>query len=886
MTTYEPGSAIADYRIDSLIGRGGMAVVYRAEDMRLGRKVALKLLTPDLADSEQFRLRFIQESRMAASLDHPNIVPIYEAGEADGQLYIAMRYVAGPDLKGLLADQGGQLPLDWAVGLFGQIGDALDSAHRAGLVHRDVKPANILIAESQERPDAVRDSHVYLTDFGLTKRTSELSAGLTSAGHFLGTVDYVSPEQIQGKPVGPGADIYALGCVLYECLTGLPPFRRDDDAALLWAHLVGTPPPIAEIRPEVPVAVSAVVARAMAKDPADRYQSCEELVSELEAALDVPVPMTTPGGGWTPDIGAATHGADATSDSPLSDGGTVAADKSGGGLHASGPIAGLPAPADAPYETAQSADHRPVLRMDPGSEPGCVGEQREPVAGTAPLSVEGDRPPVVAAASATPSVPTEGPRPSASKRRRPAVRLVVVGLLALVLGADAAGASRLDPVGATSVVAERADSAGGDPFAPPPVGAASESAPPADGGSTPDTEGGAPTEDVPGPGDTMGIYGGTGADACSASSLATFFDTHPDRAAAWARAQGIHPSDIRSFLRSLTPVVLSTDTAVTNHGFRDGRANAYQAVLQAGTAVLVDEDGVPRVRCACGNPLDGPSARRQVRYTGQAWPELGSRPVAVEAAPVEDPANAGSGGEPTSDGSAGSREEPATDGSDASGDAAAVDGSAGTGGQPATDGSAGSGEVTIADGVAGTGDAAAADGSAGTGEATATDRSAGSGDTANADRSASAGTGEEPATDGSAGSGDTAAADGSAGSGEVPAPDGSAGSGDTAAADGSAGSGDVPAPDGSAGSGQVPATDGSAASGDAAAAGATGSGDVPAPEGSAGSGDTAATDGSEGSGELPTADGSAGSGEVPTTDASTGTGEEPATDGSAESGDR
>jgi serine/threonine protein kinase len=207
MTTYEPGSVIAGYRIDSLIGRGGMAVVYRAEDMRLGRKVALKLLTPQLADNEQFRQRFIQESRVAASLDHPNIVPIYEAGEADGQLYIAMRYVVGHDLKGLLADQGGRLPLEWALRLFGQIGDALDSAHRAGLVHRDVKPANILVAESQERPGDVRGDHAYLTDFGLTKRTTEVSSGLTGTGHFLGTVDYVSPEQIQGKPVGPGTDI-------------------------------------------------------------------------------------------------------------------------------------------------------------------------------------------------------------------------------------------------------------------------------------------------------------------------------------------------------------------------------------------------------------------------------------------------------------------------------------------------------------------------------------------------------------------------------------------------------------------------------------------------------------------------------------------------------
>ena len=171
--------------------------------------------------------------------------------------------------------------------MFGQIGDALDSAHRAGLVHRDVKPGNILISTGEHQRHAQGD-HVYLTDFGLTKRTSELTGGLTGTGHFLGTVDYVAPEQIQGKPVGPATDIYAFGCVLYECLSGQLPFRRDDDAALLWAHLVEIPPPISGIRPEIPSAANAVVARAMAKDPEARYETCEELLRELEAAFAAP----------------------------------------------------------------------------------------------------------------------------------------------------------------------------------------------------------------------------------------------------------------------------------------------------------------------------------------------------------------------------------------------------------------------------------------------------------------------------------------------------------------------------------------------------------------------------------------------------------------------
>jgi YVTN family beta-propeller protein len=306
MSNHEPGSEIAGYRIESLIGRGGMAVVYRAEDMRLGRKVALKLLTPQLADNEQFRQRFILESRLAASLDHPNIVPIYEAGEADEQLFIAMRYVLGSDLKGLLADEGGALPAARTLRLFGQIGDALDSAHRAGLVHRDVKPANILVVAGQEHRPQSQGDHVYLTDFGLTKRTSELSGGLTGTGHFLGTVDYVAPEQIQGKPVGAGTDIYALGCVLYECLTGQKPFHRDDDAALLWAHLVELPPLVTGIRPDLGEAVNAVVARAMAKNPTDRYESCQELVRELEVALRSRASPSSPGGRHAEGSGEAT----------------------------------------------------------------------------------------------------------------------------------------------------------------------------------------------------------------------------------------------------------------------------------------------------------------------------------------------------------------------------------------------------------------------------------------------------------------------------------------------------------------------------------------------------------------------------------------------------
>jgi hypothetical protein len=273
------GAEVAGYRIESVIGRGGMAVVYRAEDTRLGRKVALKVLSPALSEEERFQQRFVQESRLAASLDHPNIIPIYEAGNADGRLFIAMRYVVGHDMKVALAANS-PMGASRTLRVFEQIGDALDAAHERGLVHRDVKPGNVLLTSFHEHAD-----HVYLTDFGLTKRASSLTGGLTGTGHFLGTIDYVAPEQIAGKQVDARTDIYALGCVLYECLTGRVPFPRDDDAATLWAHLVDVPPPVSAARTDTSPAVDAVVARALAKAPQDRYSSCHELVGELRAAL-------------------------------------------------------------------------------------------------------------------------------------------------------------------------------------------------------------------------------------------------------------------------------------------------------------------------------------------------------------------------------------------------------------------------------------------------------------------------------------------------------------------------------------------------------------------------------------------------------------------------
>lgn len=283
------GRRIAEYLLQDEIGRGGMAVVYRAEDLRLGRTVALKLLAPELARNDTFRQRFAHESRVAAAIDHPHIVPVFEAGEHDGVLYIAMRYVEGRDLRALL-DRDGRLPLETACRIALQVASALDAAHAHDLVHRDVKPGNILIADGT---DSDRPEHAYLTDFGLTKKSLSLT-GFTRVGQFVGTLDYVAPEQISGRPVDGRCDVYSLACVVFEMLTGAPPFRRDDDMALLWAHQYDPAPALTDLRPDLPAAVDAVMARSLAKAPQDRFDTCRDSVTALRTAGRTATPEAAP----------------------------------------------------------------------------------------------------------------------------------------------------------------------------------------------------------------------------------------------------------------------------------------------------------------------------------------------------------------------------------------------------------------------------------------------------------------------------------------------------------------------------------------------------------------------------------------------------------------
>ncbi|ANP49402.1 serine/threonine-protein kinase [Streptomyces griseochromogenes] len=303
------GTEIAGYRVEGELGRGGMAVVYRAKDLRLGRTVALKLLAPEYTRNDAFRRRFVQESRVAAAIEHPHIVPVFEAGETDGILYIAMCYVTGQDLRALL-DRNGPLPVPAALRIAGQLASALDAAHEHDLVHRDVKPANVLVARGV---DGDHPEHVYLTDFGIAKKSLSLT-GFTRAGEFVGTLDYVAPERITGRPVDGRSDLYSMACVVHETLTGAPPFRRDDDLELLWAHQYDPPPALSVERPGIPAAADEVLRKALAKTPDDRYGSCLEFVAALRTAMaeagprgrtptlvDPHVPGALPAAGPVPD---------------------------------------------------------------------------------------------------------------------------------------------------------------------------------------------------------------------------------------------------------------------------------------------------------------------------------------------------------------------------------------------------------------------------------------------------------------------------------------------------------------------------------------------------------------------------------------------------------
>jgi serine/threonine protein kinase len=453
-----PGNTgqIASYEMVSELGRGGMAVVYRARDVRLGRWVALKVLGEDLARDEAFRRRFIRESRAAAAVDHPNIIPIFDAGEANGVLFIAMRYVGGQDVHSLL-NRTGPLPPARATGIVAQVASALDAAHARGLVHRDVKPANMLLGGLAE--DGSED-HVYLSDFGISK-TSQSTTNLTLTGQVLGTLNYLAPEQIEGRGVDGRADAYSLACAAFEMLAGEPPFRREQSLAVMWAQLSAPPPPLTSMRRDLPPAVDQVMARGLAKLPEDRYPSCRAFAAALQeacgvSARDLAPParaaqglVPPPPGG--PDLAATDPGAR-----------LAASDQAASGSAARGqmtpvsPAAGFPAP-PRPAEPTSADLPRLVSSAGAGAPgqgwPGAADTSRPATADPSrPASWAGAEPsrpappaapgPFRAAPSAgaggsglrpaPPARPT-GPPPGQRPRRRRGLAVLATGVLVLAV---------------------------------------------------------------------------------------------------------------------------------------------------------------------------------------------------------------------------------------------------------------------------------------------------------------------------------------------------------------------------------------------------------------------------------------------------------------------
>jgi CheY-like chemotaxis protein/predicted Ser/Thr protein kinase len=274
------GTVIAGYRIEERIGRGGMGVVYRAEHLNLRRRAAIKIIAPDLAESSGFRERFTREARIAAALQHPNIVTVYDAGEVDGLLYLAMQYIEGEDLSAILQKDGRLRPYR-AIDVCRQVAAALDAAHAMGLIHRDVKPANVLI----------EGRTAFLTDFGLTKQLEGTNAQITRVGDVVGTIHYVAPEQIEGRKVSARTDVYALGCLLYHCLSGQVPFAHETDVAVIYAHLSEEPTKLSTLQRDLPAGLDAVVAKALDKSPDRRFPTCGDMISAARAVLDAAGPL-------------------------------------------------------------------------------------------------------------------------------------------------------------------------------------------------------------------------------------------------------------------------------------------------------------------------------------------------------------------------------------------------------------------------------------------------------------------------------------------------------------------------------------------------------------------------------------------------------------------
>ncbi len=602
------------------IGRGGFAVVYRALQVDFQRAVAVKVLTGAHID-ERNRERFDRERRALGALSsHPNIVPVYAAGYTDtGHAYLLMPYLTAGSLQDRL-DHDGRLPWQDVVRIGARIAGALEAAHRADVLHRDIKPANILVSAYGEP---------MLADFGI----AQVEGARTQTSSITASIAHAAPELLSGRAPSVASDVYALGSTMYALLTGLPAFSRITDDSIIAVFNRIASEPVPDLRwTGVPSGLAAIIERAMAKDPTARHPSAADLARAL-AALDPSAPVDTAATGAGPVTSAAAY----PGGPPLDDTsapGAWAADSWTADTAATGAgMAQVVPPAS--YEIPTQA----VPTVGSGAAAGYSA-----VAGYGAATAQ---PPWF---DPHPPTDTPGAADVTSPVRRQARMLVTVGVvflaLALVLSAVAvlgggdSGAATAAPGKGNGMVLvlEPAAAVGDDPFTASvakSAGSGFSEAASTSGG----TKSGGRVSVNPVVGTTPGLYGGTQSiGSCDAEQMIAFLQSDPAKGAAWAGVQGIAVADLPEYVRNLTPVVLRQDTRVTNHGYAGGQATPRQSVLEAGTAVLVDAQGVPRAKCACGNPLLGPEPLDAgAPNSGDAWPGYSQEQNAVIVAgePVE-----------------------------------------------------------------------------------------------------------------------------------------------------------------------------------------------------------------------------------------------------------
>jgi hypothetical protein len=598
------------YELDEVLGRGHTGEVYRAWDTRRSRTVALEVLSPELSADPRFRARFEQVSRAVAAIEEPHVVVVHEVGEVDGRLYRDVQLVDGRALSAVLATEG-PLSAVVAVDVVGQVAAALDAAHAAGVVHGSVRASDVLVSGHPDRPEC------HLTHFGLADR----------------------PD---GRPADPRADVSALAWLLSELLTGRP---RGGDTGGTAPGGGGRhrEPPYPTGEDSVPPALEAVVARSTAADPAGRYASAGALAAAARAALrrtsdTVPVQAVSA----PASAGAASGAAGGAAAARTAGAGAAAARQArrrasplaprsqrrrelaavlvaaAVGLTAAGGVVAVRLAADDSDAVAST----PVV-LEPADDPGDAPFVPAPPGTTGAAGETGDRAPGSAGTPQGSDDPAPGSAGTPQDGERPAEE----GAATTPGGDDTAPGGDDTAPGGDDTAPGGDDTAPGGDTAPGTAGTAPGSGD-ADSGDA-DSGAGAPDGAAGSPvaGDRPGLYGGSGAEVCDAAGMVAYLAEHPDRAAAFADVEGIPADGIDEHLAALTPVVLRFDTAVTNHGFADGRARPFQSVLQAGTAVLVDESGVPQVRCICGNPLEPPAERPDPDLRGDPWP--GSSPDQV-----------------------------------------------------------------------------------------------------------------------------------------------------------------------------------------------------------------------------------------------------------------